>query len=95
MAVRTGTLGTYTKKSLQVFKKMCNLSSEAARINEEKRWLSQACVLDVTKVKELLLNARPHDEVIRHGQFLMNMFLISVHWLANATSMVSLLMSFL
>ena len=72
VAVRTGTLGTYTKKSLQVFKKMCNLSSEAARINEEKRWLSQACVLDVTKVKELLLNARPHDEVIRHGQFLMD-----------------------
>ena len=72
VAVRTGTLGTYTKKSLQVFKKMCNLSSEAARINEEKGWLSQACVLDVTKVKELLLNARPHDEVIRHGQFLMD-----------------------
>ena len=51
---------------------MYNLSSEAARITEEKRWLSQPCVPDVTKVKELLLNARPHDEVIRHGQFLMD-----------------------
>lgn len=72
VAVTTGRLGTYTKKSLQVFKKMCNLSSEAARVNEEKRWLSQPCVPDVTKVRELLLNARPHDEVIRHGQFVMD-----------------------
>lgn len=72
VAVTTGRLGTYTKKLLQVFKKMYNLSSEAARITEEKRWLSQPCVPDVTKVKELLLNARPHDEVIRHGQFLMD-----------------------
>jgi len=72
VAITTGRLGTYTKKSLQVFQKMCNLSSEAARINEEKRWLSEPCDPDVTKVRELLLNARPHDEVIRHGQFLMD-----------------------
>ena len=72
VAVTIGRLGTHTKKSLQVFKKMCNLSSEAARINEEKRWLSQPCVPDVTKVRKLLLNARPHDEVIRRGQFLMD-----------------------
>ena len=72
VAVTIGRLGTYTKKSLQVFERMCNLSSEAARINEEKRWLSQPCVPDVTKVREFLLNSRPQDEVIRHGQFLMD-----------------------
>ncbi|KAJ7354924.1 hypothetical protein OS493_029033 [Desmophyllum pertusum] len=72
VTVTIGKLGTYTRKSLQVFQRMCKLSSEATRINDERRWLSQTSVTDVTKVREFLLKARPHDEVMRHGQFLMD-----------------------
>jgi len=50
---------------------MCQRLSEATKIDEE-RWLSQTSVQDAIKVREFLLNARPPDEVIHHGQFLMD-----------------------
>ena len=67
VTVTIGKLGTYSRKALQVFEKMCQLSSEARKINEERRWLS-----DAIEVREFLLSAKPRDEVIHHGQFLMD-----------------------
>ena len=67
VTVKIGRLGTYTKKSLQVFQSMCQLSAERTRINDEKRWL-----FDTPGVCNFLMNAKPRDEVVRHGQFLMD-----------------------
>ena len=39
--VQLGRIGFYTKKGLQVFQDMCRISLEAAKVNEERRWLSQ------------------------------------------------------
>lgn len=72
VAVKIGGLGTYTRESLQVFQSMCRLSSVVARVHEEKRWLSQMPFPDVTKVSEMLLNSRPTDEILRHGNFIMD-----------------------
>ena len=67
VTVRIGRLSSYTTKSLQVFQSMCQLSAEATRINEERRWLS-----DTPDVAKFLTNARPHNKVVRHGQFLVD-----------------------
>jgi len=72
VAVTIGKLGIYTRTSVRVFEKMCMLSSESAKVNAEKRWLSQPSAQDVSKVKEILLNERPSDEVLRHGQFVID-----------------------
>ena len=40
VTVRSGRLGSYTKKSLQVLQSMYQLSAEATIINDERRWLS-------------------------------------------------------
>lgn len=59
-----------TKKGLQVFQDTCRLSSEAAKVNEERRWLSQTTVPDAGMIEEVLHNARPCDEVLRHRDFI-------------------------
>ena len=52
---------------------MCRLSDEAGRVNEERKWLSQTTsVPGVSMVEELLLNSRPHDEVSRHQEFILD-----------------------
>lgn len=72
VTVKIGTLGTFTQKSLELFQNMCRLSQDASEINEEQKWLSWTSVLDVNKVKAFLLNAKPHDEVLRQDQFVMD-----------------------
>lgn len=59
-----------TKKGLQVFQDTCRLSSEAAKVTEERRWLSQTTVPDAGMIEEVLHNARPCDEVLRHRDFI-------------------------
>lgn len=70
--VQLGRIGFYTKKGLQVFQDMCRISLEAAKVNEERRWLSQTTVLDVSMIEEVLHNARPCDEVLRHHDFILD-----------------------
>ena len=50
---------------------MCQLLSEATKINKE-RWLLQSSVPDAIEVREFVLSTRLRDEVSRHGQFLMD-----------------------
>ena len=70
--VKIGRLGTFSKSSVQMFQSMCKLSWDAGKICKEQEWLSQTSLLDLTNVKAFLLNAKPHDEVLRQGQFIMD-----------------------
>ena len=71
--VNLGRIGCYTKKGIQVFQTMCRLSTEAGKVNEERKWLSQTTsVPGVSMVEELLFNSRPHDEVSRHREFILD-----------------------
>lgn len=71
--VNLGRIGCYTKKGIQVFQTMCRLSSEAGKVNEERTWLSQTpSVPGVSMIKKLLFNRRPHDEVISHREFILD-----------------------
>ena len=71
--VNLGRIGCFTKKGVQVFQTMCRLSSEARRVSEETKWLSQTpSVPGVSLIKELLFNRRPHDEVTRHRDFILD-----------------------
>lgn len=71
--VNLGRIGCYTKKGIQVFQTMCRLSAEAGKVNEERKWLSQTTsVPGVSMVEELLFNSRPHDEVSRHREFILD-----------------------
>ena len=52
---------------------MCRLSTEAGKVNEERKWLSQTTsVPGVSMVEELHFNSRPHDEVLRHQEFILD-----------------------
>lgn len=71
--VNLGRIGCYTKKGIQVFQTMCRLSTEARKVEEERKWLSQpTSVSGVNTIQEVLFNARPNDEVIRHRDFIMD-----------------------
>ena len=72
VTVRVGRLGTFTRKSLQIFQSMCKLCQDADSISKEQNWLAAATVLDVDHLKAFLLNARPNDEVLRQGQFIID-----------------------
>ena len=41
VTVKIGTLGTFTRKSLELFQNMCKLSQDAREINEEQKWLAR------------------------------------------------------
>ena len=70
--VRIGRLGTFTRKSVQMFQSMCKLSQEADRIRKEQKWLAKMKGRDVTTLKNFLLDARPKDEVLRQDRFIMD-----------------------
>ena len=77
VTVKIGTLGTFTWKALELFQNMCRLSQDASDINKEQKWLAQTSVLDVRKVKAFLLNAKPHDKVLRQDQFFIDVAVYS------------------
>ena len=74
VAVTIGSLGTFTQESVQVFQTMCNLAKEAVKIREEEEWLAKGndVLLDLTSVRDLLLNSRPNDEVLKQGMCIMD-----------------------
>jgi len=74
VAVTIGSLGTFTQESVQVFQTMCNLAKEAVKIREEEKWLAKGndVLLDLTSVRDLLLNSRPNDEVLKQGMSIMD-----------------------
>ena len=72
VTVRVGRLGTFTRKSLQIFQSMCKLCQDADSITKEQNWVTATTVPDVNHLKAFLLNARPNDEVLRQGQFIMD-----------------------
>lgn len=51
---------------------MCKRSWNAENICKEQESFSQASLLDMTNVKAFLLNGKPPDEVLRQGQFIMD-----------------------
>lgn len=71
--VKIGNLGYYTAQSVKVFAKMCALASEALKLKEELRWLSQTPPSPETvKVREVLENSRPNDVVLQQGCSIMD-----------------------
>ena len=72
VTVKIGRLGTFTRKSLQIFQSMCKLSRDADSISKEQNWLAKTTVPDVNTLKAFLLNGRPNDKVLRQGQFIMD-----------------------
>ena len=70
--VKLGSIGFYTKKGLQVFQDMCRISSEAAKVNQERRWLTQTTVADASMIEEVLHNSSPSNEVLRHRDIILD-----------------------
>ena len=72
--VTMGRLGTFTKESVGLYQTMCSLASEAVSFREEERWLANnsSSVSDLTKVRDVLWNSRPNEEVIRQGTCIMD-----------------------
>ena len=76
-AVKLGRLGTFSMESVGVFQTMCTVASMAARVREEQRWFSNDNCRSVPpghldEVRDVLLNSRPKEEVIRQGTCIMD-----------------------
>lgn len=72
--VTMGRLGTFTKESVGLYQTMCRLASEAVSFREEERWLANnsSSVSDLNKVRDVLCNSRPNEEIIRQGTYIMD-----------------------
>lgn len=72
--VKIGSLGTFSKDSIALYQRMCQLAKEAFQFKEEKRWLAtkSKSLPDLAKVRQILCNSRAHDEVIREGSCIMD-----------------------
>lgn len=72
--VTMGTLGTFTQESIGLYQTMCSLAAETVRFREEKLWLANSSnsLTDLTKVRAVLCNSRPREEIIRQGTCIMD-----------------------
>ena len=72
--VTMGTLGTFTQESIGLYQTMCSLAAEAVRFREENLWLANGSnsLPDLTKVRAVLCNSRPHEEISRQGTCIMD-----------------------
>ena len=73
--VTLGRLGTFSKESVGVFQTMCTVASMAARVREEQRWFSngnRSLPGHLDEVRDVLLNSRPKEEIIRQGTCIMD-----------------------
>jgi len=71
--VAMGRLGTFTKESVGLYQTMNSLASEAVSFREE-RWLANnsSPVSDLNKVRDVLCNSRPNEEIITQGTYIMD-----------------------
>ena len=67
-------LGTFTKESVGLYQTVCSLASEAVSFREEESWPANnsSSVSDLTKVRDVLCNSRPNEEIIRQGMCIMD-----------------------
>ena len=73
--VTLGHIGTFSKESVDLFRTMCTLASVTARVREEQRWLSKddkSLPGHLSEVRDVLLNSRLKEEIIRQGTCIMD-----------------------
>jgi hypothetical protein len=68
-AVRLSNLGEFSKKSLELYMKACSVADSTVKVKEEQAWLSEPS--DVA-IKDLLMNANPHTEILMYGCYIMD-----------------------
>ena len=73
--VTLGHIGTFSKESVDIFQTMCIPASVTARVHEEQRCFSKhdrSLPGHLSEVRDVLLNSRPKEEVIRQGTCIMD-----------------------